>query len=96
MEEVMKHLQRIERLLVIGNKEVLDTSELALYMNISESRLRTLTSERKIPHYKSESGRVSFKKSEIDQWRLGYRVKTHDEVEEEAKQYCARKKLERI
>lgn len=91
-----KRLERIERLIAIGTKEVLTTAELALYLDISESRLRTITSERNIPHYKNDFGRVCFLKSEIDKWRLGEKVKTKEELKQEAKAYCAKKRLERI
>ncbi len=93
---IAKRLERIERMMAIGMKEVLNTAELALYLNISESRLRTLTSERTIPHYKNDSGRVCYMKSEIDKWRLGERIKTKQEIEQEAVAYCAKKRLERI
>ena len=91
-----KRLERIERLIAIGTKEVLNTSELALYLDLSESRLRSITSERNIPHYKNEFGRVCYLKSEIDKWRLGEKVKTKDELKQEAAAYCAKKRLERI
>lgn len=88
-----KRLERIERLIAIGTKEVLDTSELALYLHISESRLRALASQRGIPYYKNEFGRICYRKSEIDNWRLGERVKTKQETDDEAKRYCSRKRL---
>lgn len=49
---VEERLERIERLLLLGSKEVLNTSEIALLLGISESRVRHLTSAKKIPHYK--------------------------------------------
>ncbi len=91
-----QRLERIERIIAIGTKEVLNTAELALYLDISESRLRTITSERHIPHYKNDFGRVCYLKSEVDQWRLGEKVKTKEELKQEAKSYCAKKRLERI
>ncbi len=91
-----QRLERIERIIAIGTKEVLNTAELALYLDISESRLRTITSERNIPHYKNDFGRVCYLKSEVDKWRLGEKVKTKEELKQEAKAYCAKKRLERI
>lgn len=52
---VEERLERIERLLLLGSKEVLNTSEIALLLGISESRVRHLTSAKKIPHYKQGS-----------------------------------------
>lgn len=53
---VEERLERIERLLLLGSKEVLNTSEIALLLGISESRVRHLTSAKKIPHYKQAVG----------------------------------------
>ena len=39
---VEERLERIERLLLLGSKEVLNTSEIALLLGISESRVRHL------------------------------------------------------
>ncbi len=83
-----ERLERIERLMVIGSKAVLDTKEAALLLNISESRVRHLVSERNIPHYKQ--GRATyFKKSEIEQWQLQHRIPTNDEIRKQAVNYTA-------
>lgn len=83
---VEERLERIERLMVIGSKAVLDTKEVALMLNISESRVRHLVSERNIPHYKQ--GRITyFKKSEIEEWQLQNRIPTNDEIRKKAVNY---------
>ena len=83
-----ERLERIERLMVIGSKAVLDTKEAALLLNLSESRIRHLVSERNIPHYKQ--GRTTyFKKSEIEQWQLQHRIPTNDEIRKQAVNYTA-------
>lgn len=84
---IEERLARIERLMVIGSKSVLDTSEVALMLNLSESRVRHLVSERNIPHYKQ--GRLTyFKKSEIEEWQLQQRIPTNDEVKQKAMTYA--------
>ena len=62
---VEERLERIERLLLLGSKEVLNTSEIALLLGISESRVRHLTSAKKIPHYK-QGNKIYFRKKEIE------------------------------
>lgn len=85
---VEERLERIERLMVIGSKTVLDTKEVALMLNISESRVRHLVSERNIPHYKQ--GRITyFKKSEIEEWQLRHRIPTNDEIKSKAATYIS-------
>ncbi len=59
---VEERLERIERLLLLGSKEVLNTSEIALLLGISESRVRHLTSAKKIPHYKQATKSISGKR----------------------------------
>jgi excisionase family DNA binding protein len=85
---VEERLERIERLVMLGSKTVLDTKEVALMLNLSESRIRHLVSERNIPHYKQ--GRITyFKKSEIEEWQLRHRIPTNDEIESKAMTYTS-------
>lgn len=84
---VEERLERIERLMLLNTKSVLDTREAALMLNISESRVRHLVSERNIPHYKQ--GRTTyFKKSEIEEWQLRQRIPTNDEMRKKAVTYA--------
>lgn len=87
MEEIQERLSRIEKLLLLQNKEVLNVAEAAILLDLSEDRLRHLVSDRKVPHYKSETGRVSFRKTELDTWRLGTRVPTQQEIDSQATTY---------
>ena len=63
-------------------KDVWNTKELALYIGLSESRIRHLTCAREIPHYRQGS-KVFFKRTEIEQWMLSKPVKTNAEIENE-------------
>lgn len=83
---IEQRLERIERLLIIGSKEVLTTSDVALLLNISESRVRHLASAREIPYYKQGS-RTFFKKSEIEEWQLSQRIPTNKEIKRRATTY---------
>lgn len=86
--EIEERLERIERLMLLSSKSVLDTSEVALMLNISPSRVRHLVCERNIPHYKQ--GRLTyFKKSEIEEWLLERKVPTNEEIERKAATYTA-------
>lgn len=83
---IEQRLERIERLLIISSKEVLTTSDVALLLNISESRVRHLASAREIPYYKQGS-RTYFKKSEIEEWQLSQRIPTNKEIKRRATTY---------
>lgn len=81
--DIEQRLERIERLLVIGTKEVLNTGEVALMLNVTPSRIRHLASDREIPHYK-QGNKTYFKKSEIEAWQLSHRIATNQEIMSEA------------
>lgn len=84
---VEERLERIERLLLIGSKEVLNTSEVALLLDVSESRVRHLTSAKKIPHYK-QGNKIYFRKKELETWQLQSRVPTNDEIKSKGTTYA--------
>ncbi|WP_418176970.1 helix-turn-helix domain-containing protein [Alistipes putredinis] len=84
---VEERLERIERLLLISSKEALNTSEVALLLDISESRVRHLTCAKKIPHYK-QGNKIYFKKKEIEAWQLQSRIQTNDEIKSRGTTYA--------
>lgn len=90
--DIEQRLERIEKLLIVGMKEVLTTSDLALLLNVSSSRIRHLTSAREIPYYK-QGCRTYFKKSEIEAWQLSQRIATNEEINSQASTYIAKKRI---
>ena len=83
---IEERLTRIERIVLIGSKNVLDTSEVAMMLNLSESRVRHLVSERSIPHYK-QGVKTFFRKSEIEEWQCSQRIPTNKEIDSIADTY---------
>ena len=83
---IEERLIRIERMVLIGSKNVLDTSEVAMMLNLSESRVRHLVSERAIPHYK-QGIKTYFRKSEIEEWQCSQRIPTNKEISVKATTY---------
>ncbi len=83
---IEERLIRIERMVLIGSKNVLDASEVAMMLNISESRVRHLVSERSIPHYK-QGVKTFFRKSEIEEWQCSQRIPTNKEISDKATTY---------
>lgn len=81
-----ERLQRIESLVLLSSKQALNTKDVALLLDISESRVRHLVSDRLIPHYK-HGYKVFFKKSEIEDWMLEHPVKTTAQLKSEATTY---------
>ena len=59
--------------------------EAAEYLHISVGYLYRLTSESKIPHFKSRGGKlVYFQIEDLNAWAFGHRVATDEEIEQEA------------
>lgn len=83
-------LSTSELLLRIGVVEVLDVQDVALLIKKSESRVRHMVKDREIPHYKNEQGQITFRKSEIEEWRAqGTRIPTTTEIHQQAVTYTA-------
>jgi excisionase family DNA binding protein len=87
--ELKEQLDRIESLTRLSAKEVLDINEAALLTGYSVNYLHSLTSGKKIPHYK-QGNFLRFRKSELENWLLAIRVPTRDETESEAEAICHR------
>lgn len=85
-----ERLERIERLLIISVKEALTVAEVAIFLGISESRVRHLTSNKEMPYYKQGS-KTYFKKSEIEKWMLNERISTKEDIEAQAQTYLVNK-----
>ena len=89
MNEVLEQLQELKQLATIGAKNALNMNDVALLTGLSKSHLYKLVCQHKIPHYKSEGGKLTyFNKQEIEGWLLAHRVPTDAEVEQRAVAYC--------
>lgn len=87
---IEERLERIERLLIINSKKALNVSEVALMLDISEGRVRHLTSQRQMPFYKC-GNKTYFNREEIEQWMLKDKILTIDELKKEAINYKQRR-----
>lgn len=73
-------------------KEVLTSDEAAAYLGISKSCLYKLTMGRKIPHYKSEGGKLCyFDRQELIVWMKAHKIATQEELEAKAKEIIKKK-----
>ena len=81
-------LSRIEKLVLLQSKEVLNVAEVGILLNLSSSRIYHLVSAREIPHYK-KGKLVFFKKTEIEEWLLQDRIPTNQELEDKATTYVS-------
>ena len=89
IEVTVKDWLEIKNLTLLGAKTALTMTDAATLTGLSKSHIYKLVCYRKIPHYKSQGGKLTyFDKSELNSWMLNRRVKTNDELEAEAVNYC--------
>lgn len=89
-EIILKELRELKQLVIEHNllrKDVLNLSEASQYLDISESHLYKLTSQKKIPHFCPQGKRLYFNRQELDNWLQQNRQTTDDEIEREAANY---------
>ncbi|MGL5914162.1 MAG: helix-turn-helix domain-containing protein [Bacteroidales bacterium] len=82
-------LDRLEKLTLIGAKNVLTIDEVAVITGLAKGYVYRLTSSKRIPHYKLNGRNLYFKKDEIEAWLMQDRISTNDEIESEATTYTA-------
>lgn len=87
-------MDRIEVLTnaLLSNKPTLNMDEASAYTGISKSMLYKLTHEKKIPHYKPFGKLVYFKRDDLDAVMLKGRVKTQEEIADEAARHVIAKR----
>jgi len=83
---ILKELQELKDLTLLGTKKALTMNDTALLTGLSKSHLYKLVCAKKIPFYKAKDGGklTYFNKSEIEAWQLYHRFKTKYEIENEA------------
>lgn len=76
----------------VNTKAVLTTEEAAKYLGVTKSAIYKLTMGRKIPHYRSQGGKLLyFKREEIEGWATSCKIATKDELEAKAKSLINKK-----
>ncbi len=84
-------MERIELLThaVLMNKPMLNVDEASVYTGISKGTLYNMTSDNKIPYYKPFGKLVYFKRDDLDAIMQKGRIKSQEEIAEEAAQHIA-------
>ncbi|MCM1075995.1 MAG: helix-turn-helix domain-containing protein [Roseburia sp.] len=78
-----QRLERLERLIVVGFKKALSVSDMALYLGLSESRVRHMATAKEIPSYK-QNGKLYFDKDEVESHLLSNRRASLSEINSKA------------
>lgn len=91
-EEIKKALGEIKSSVIVMMKNVWNVADLALVLNVSESRIRHMAAEHLIPSYK-QNGSIYFKREEIEAWQTANRTASKEEIESQASTYFATRRL---
>lgn len=83
-----ERFDRLERAALIGAKPVLGVEEASMLTGYTVKGIYTLTSEKRIPHYK-KNGKLYFKKDELEAWMTENKVLTQREINSKAQTYVA-------
>lgn len=90
MEDLKEQMRRIERLILLGTKNVLTTEEAAMLMGVSADRIRHMCQKHMIPYHKQEGvNRIYFRKDELEACMTARRFPTDAEIRENPDMYLA-------
>lgn len=92
-EEILQAIRDIRREINVLLKNVWSVADLAIVLNISESRVRHIVAEGTIPYYKPSGGKLYFKREEIEAWLLSNRTASNAEIESQAATYFATRRI---
>ena len=85
MNEIMKRLDRLETLALLGAKSVLNLEDVVLLTGLSKSTIYKKTANREIPYYRADNGKqIFFRKDELENWLTRNRVSSQNEDEQKA------------
>lgn len=85
MNEILKRLDRLETLTLLGAKTVLNLDDVVLLTGLSKSTLYKKTANRELPYYRANGGKqIFFKKEELEDWLTKDRVSSQNEDEAKA------------
>lgn len=95
MDEILKRLDQIERLIVsqsLVRKDVLNFNEACEYLELSQSHLYKLTSSKSVPHFCPQGKKLYFNRLELDEWLQRNKQSTTDDIEKQAADYVIKNK----
>lgn len=92
IEQKILEIENTVKMTNLATKEVLTFDEAALYTGLSRSFLYKSTSKCMIPHYKPNGKMIYFNRVELEQWLQRNRVKTTEEIQQEAQIRCFKSK----
>lgn len=91
-EEIKDIILDIKQNMIVMMKKVWSVKDLAIVLDISESRVRHMAADRVIPAYK-QNGSLYFKREEIEAWQTRHRQASNDDIKSKAATYIATRRI---
>ena len=90
LDDIAKRLDRLEALTALASKDVLDIKDTSMLTGYTVKYLRLLIARREIPHYR-RGNRIYFNRDEVEEWMMGERIPTKEEMQIKAVGYSLSK-----
>jgi excisionase family DNA binding protein len=95
MQEIVKLLRRIVRVLNTEKTTKLTLEEASKYTGLKESYLYKLTSWKLVKYYKPRGKKVYFKKRDLDKYIFSNPIRSNDQLAREVINYVVNKDIKR-
>ena len=86
LDDIATRLDKLEGMMSLAAKNVLDINDTAAITGYTVKYLRLLIARREIPHYR-RGNRIYFNRDEIEDWMMGERIPTKEEMKKRAMGY---------
>jgi excisionase family DNA binding protein len=83
IQKLKARISELEKQLKIRNAELLDLKQAAEYLKLRPSYIYSLVHQGKIPYHKPNGKKLYFFKHELNEWILGTKVRSVDELHED-------------
>jgi len=83
-DSILEKLNHVEKMLAEQNDVPMSFKQAAAYLDMSESCLYKFTCKNQIRHYKPNGKKIYFNKPDLKEWVFKNRVKTAEEIDQEA------------
>lgn len=93
-EQILARLDSIERVLLLGMKNVWSKSETALALGVTEKHIDKLIREYNLPYHTPDDLRTKyFVREEIERWQTAHSELTEQQIKSQAATYIAKRRL---
>ncbi len=86
MQYLEQRFSELKTATLLAGKNIIGVEEAAMLTGYTVKGIYTLTSEKRIPHYK-KNGKLYFRKDELEAWMTGNKVLTQQEIISKAQTY---------